>query len=104
MKFYFHPKADKELLDLDKDSQETIRHFIEEFKDEGMSYENFGRLTDESADIDCFRLKIKQKEPLKMNHRVIISVLGQQFVAYGVKHRNNVYAEDYIEEIKERMY
>lgn len=78
MKFYFHPEADRELLELDKEKQKIVRETVEEFKSKGMDFKNFGRLSDGEAGIDCFRLKVKQEEPLKINQRVIISVLGQQ--------------------------
>lgn len=104
MKFYFHPEADRELLELDKRKQKIVRNVVEEFKHEGMDSEKFGRLTDNENNLDCFRLKIKQKEPVDINQRIIVSVVSGQFVAYGLEHRDDVYSEKYLKKIKDRMY
>ena len=104
MKFYFHPMADKELLELSRDKQKFVKDVVREFKEEGMNYKRFGKFTDKNADIDCFRLKLKEKESIEINQRVIISIIDQKFVAYGIEHRENVYSEDYLEKVKDRMY
>ncbi|MFB6100450.1 MAG: hypothetical protein ABEK16_04205 [Candidatus Nanohalobium sp.] len=104
MKLYFHPDADRELLELSEEKQKVVYARVENLKEKGTSYKHFGRFTDGEQEIDCYRLKIKTDKPVEVNQRVIISVYQGQFVAYGIEHRDNVYSEDYLEEIKDRMY
>lgn len=104
MKLYFHPKADRELLELSREKQKVVDTRVENLKEKGISYNHFGRFTDEEQDIDCYRLKIKTDKPVEANQRMIISAYQSQFVAYGIEHRDRVYSKEYLEEIKDRMY
>jgi mRNA-degrading endonuclease RelE of RelBE toxin-antitoxin system len=104
VKLYFHPEAEKELLQMDKPQQNLIRSKVEKFKEEGMNCDCFGRLTSENPALNCYRLKIKQEESPEINYRLIIDVYEGQFVAFGLNHREEVYSEDYLKEISSRKY
>jgi mRNA-degrading endonuclease RelE of RelBE toxin-antitoxin system len=101
MKLHFHPEAEKEFKELKEEEKQKVRERVEELEKQGTSHENFGMLTHKSTGLNCFRLKVKEGGA---NHRIIIDTYRDLLVAFGVKHRQKAYEEEYLEKIRERQY
>lgn len=104
MKLHFHPETEAEIEELNLEKQQVIKKQVKEFEDQGTKYKHFSRLTIKNHDSSLFRLKIKEDRPVEINQRILIDLFESQYVAYGIEHRNRVYSEEYLEEIKDRMY
>jgi mRNA-degrading endonuclease RelE of RelBE toxin-antitoxin system len=104
VKLYFHPEADREFSQLDEARQRAVNRKVAEFRKEGLSHSLLGRLKNEEVGLDCYRLKVMENKAVEVNLRIVIDVYEGQFVAFGVKNRDEVYTEEYIKEIRERKY
>lgn len=101
---YWHPKAEKDLKLLSERKKDLIKQRVKEFGEEGTNYKHFGRVTVDDHDFDMFKIKLKEEEPFEINQRVIIDRYHGSWVIWGVKHREEVYESDFIEQIFERQY
>lgn len=101
---YWHPEAEKDLKQLSRKKQDFITEIVGRFRKEGTSYNRFGRVTVDKHSFDKFKLKLKEKEPVEINQRVIIDRYHNSWMIWGVKHREDVYKSDYVEELMEREY
>lgn len=66
-KLYWHREAEKEALELSEEKQGLVDRAAEKFQEKGKEYKYFGRVTKEEHDFDKFKIKVKQKDPLKLN-------------------------------------
>ena len=103
-KIYWHPEAEKDLQKLSNQKQELIKKRVKEFSEEGTGYKHFGRVTVEEHGFDMFKIKVKEGEPLEINQRVIIDRYHGSWVIWGVKHREDVYETEFVEQIMDRRY
>lgn len=101
---YWHPEARKDLEKLSQGKQDLITERVGEFSKEGRSYKHFGRVTVKEHSFNKFKIKVKETEPFEINQRVVIDRYQNSWVIWGVKHRENVYESEFVEEIMEREY
>ena len=81
-----------------------IKQRVKEFSEQGNNYNYFGRVTVDDSDFDMYKIKFKEDEPLQINQRVIIDRYHGSWVIWGVKHREEVYNSEFIEQVMERKY
>lgn len=103
-KVFWHPEAQKEVLELSEEKQKLIDERVSEFKEKGMEYKHFGRVSREEHSFNKYKIKLKEENPVEINQRVILDVYHDQWIIYGVQHRDNAYKKPFIKLVKEREY
>lgn len=100
---YWHPKATKQLKELEQNIQDEVEEAIKEFEEEGPGYDKIGKVEKKELDIDIFRLKVVS-ESQEVNHRVLIDEAFGSWVFYGVYHRDDAYKIENLMKILKRDY
>jgi len=85
-----------DLKQLSSEVQEQVRDEIEDLENHPLR-EDTSLVTKQGLEV--FRLKLKSDA---LDHRVFFDIYGDTVVVLGVRHRDNAYTQESIEELKSR--
>jgi len=96
MEINWHPEALEDLRRFEEQVQNRITRHVGQLEDEP-----FGETTSlfSKQGLELFRLKLKADE---LDHRIFFDLERGDVVILGVKHRDDAYSQESIENIKSR--
>jgi mRNA-degrading endonuclease RelE of RelBE toxin-antitoxin system len=99
VKVKWHPEAEKEFMELEKEVQKELREGKEQLAEKGLKFEKAGPVFDPELGLEAFRLRIDSG---KANHRLVFDIDNSCIVIYKVGRRDSFYSQEKLEEVKDR--